>query len=96
MRATWTDERLDDLKDEVVRQGARIDGLSERIDAQSDRIDAQTDRLSKRIDAQSQRIDAMGERIEGLNQAILTVGGRVFAGCIAITVGIIGLVATQL
>jgi hypothetical protein len=39
MRATWTDERLDDLKGEVVeirqelaRQGARIDGVGERID----------------------------------------------------------------
>jgi hypothetical protein len=33
MRSTWTDSRLDDLKDEVVRQGARIDSLSERIDS---------------------------------------------------------------
>ncbi|MGD9737228.1 MAG: hypothetical protein AB7V58_16710 [Solirubrobacterales bacterium] len=82
MRATWTDERLDDLKDEVIRQGHRIDGLSERIDAQ-------TDRLGKRIDAQTDRID-------GLNQTILTVGGRIFAGCIAITVAIIGVIATQL
>ncbi len=82
MRATWTDERLDDLKDEVVRQGARIEGLSERVDAQGDR-------LSKRIDAQAERID-------GLNETILTVGGRIFAGCIAITVAIIGLIATQL
>jgi hypothetical protein len=82
MRATWTDERLDDLKDEVVRQGARIDGLG-------DRVEAQGDRLSKRIDAQAERID-------GLNETILAVGGRIFAGCIAITVAILGLIATQL
>jgi hypothetical protein len=31
MRATWTDERLDDLKDEVVRQGERIDSLTHTI-----------------------------------------------------------------
>jgi hypothetical protein len=31
MRATWTDERLDDLKDEMVRQGARIDAQGSRI-----------------------------------------------------------------
>lgn len=38
MRSTWTDERLDDLKDEVVRvkeevarQGARIDALTHII-----------------------------------------------------------------
>jgi hypothetical protein len=89
MRSTWTDERLDDLKDEVVRakdevvrQGARIDGLSERVDAQGDR-------LSKRIDGQAERIDA-------LNETILTIGGRLFAGCIAIAVSILGLIATQL
>jgi hypothetical protein len=31
MRATWTDERLDDLRDEVVRQGERIDSLTRTI-----------------------------------------------------------------
>lgn len=89
MRATWTDERLDDLKDEVVRQGGRIDALGERLDG---RIDA----LGERIDAQGERLDAMGERLEVLNQTILTFGGRLFAGFLAIAVAIIGLIATQL
>jgi hypothetical protein len=31
MRSTWTDSRLDDLKDEVVRQGERIDSLTRTI-----------------------------------------------------------------
>jgi hypothetical protein len=31
MRSTWTDSRLDDLKDEVVRQGERIDSLTHTI-----------------------------------------------------------------
>lgn len=96
MRVSWTDGRLDDLKDEVVRQGARIDSLGARIDALSERVDSQSDWLSKRIDAQSERIDAQVERIDALNRTIIAVGGRIFGGCIAITVAIIGLIATQL
>ncbi|MBS1880270.1 MAG: hypothetical protein JST31_12200 [Actinobacteria bacterium] len=42
MRATWTDERLDDLRDEVVRQGGRIDAMGARIDAMGGRIDKLT------------------------------------------------------
>jgi hypothetical protein len=89
MRSTWTDERLDDLRDEVIRQGGRIDHQSERIDTLGARIDKQ----SERIDALS---DALNERIDALNQTILTIGGRLFAASIAFTVAIVGLIATQL
>jgi hypothetical protein len=33
MRSTWTDSRLDDLKDEVSRQSDRIDAMGVRIDS---------------------------------------------------------------
>jgi hypothetical protein len=33
MRSTWTDSRLDDLKDEVVHLGTRIDAQGARIDS---------------------------------------------------------------
>jgi hypothetical protein len=82
MRVSWTDERLDDLKDEVVRQGTRIDAMSARIDS-----------LGERIDSQGARIDS---RIDALNQTILTIGGRLFAAAIAVVVAVLGLIATQL
>jgi hypothetical protein len=31
MRSTWTDTRIDDLRDEVIRQGDRIDRLNHTI-----------------------------------------------------------------
>jgi hypothetical protein len=31
MRQTWTDSRLDDLEEEVARQGVRIDSLTRTI-----------------------------------------------------------------
>ena len=85
MRSTWTDERLDDLKDEVVRtrdevarQGARIDKVGERMDALGERM------------------DALGERMDTLNHTVLVLSSRLFAGFIAVTVAIVGLIATQL
>ena len=42
------------------------------------------------------RIDAQSERIDALNQTILTVGGRLFAASIAVTVALVGSIATQL
>jgi hypothetical protein len=72
MRATWTDERLDDLARRVDYGFGRLDedlrslrtDLSARIDAQganlATRIDAQGADLGRRIDAQGARVDAQG------------------------------------
>jgi hypothetical protein len=43
MRESWTDERLDDFRDEVNR---RFDGVDKRFD----RVDAQLDRVNDRLD----------------------------------------------
>jgi hypothetical protein len=51
-RATWTDERLDDLVRNVER---RFDG----VDARFDRIDARFDHLEARFDAMNGRFDAL-------------------------------------
>lgn len=51
-RATWTDERLDDLVRNVER---RFDG----VDARLDRIDGRFDHLEARFDAMNGRFDAL-------------------------------------
>jgi hypothetical protein len=51
-RATWTDERLDDLVRNVER---RFDG----VDARFDRIDARFDHLEARFDHFEARFDAL-------------------------------------
>lgn len=95
-RATWTDERLDDLSrrveagfarlDEDLRAfrselGSRIDGLGGRIDRLERRIHAH----GGRIDALSERIDAQGARIDALHRAILQVGGGMIAAILVAT-----------
>ena len=46
MRATWSDERLDDLKGEVARQGERIDALGVKVDDGFARLDTRIDSLT--------------------------------------------------
>lgn len=53
VRESWTDERMDDLKDQVVAQGNRLDA---RFGSLESRIDARFDSFESRID---QRFDAM-------------------------------------
>jgi hypothetical protein len=75
-RATWTDERLDDLSSRVEDGFARIDQdlreLRTRIDAHSSemgaRIDAQGTELSRRIDALQRTMVQFGG---GMTLAIL-------------------------
>lgn len=80
-RATWTDERLDDLsrrvEDGFRRVDSRFDSLEARMDA---RFEAQNAELSRRIDAQ-------GSRIDSLQRTMIQVGA-------AQTVAIIGTLVT--
>jgi hypothetical protein len=89
-RATWTDERLDDL-------GRRVDRGFERVDrelrALSDRVDGQGAELSKRIDALSDRVDA---RIHALQRTMIHVGGGLVAAMLATLVTVlVAVIATQ-
>jgi hypothetical protein len=75
-RATWTDERLDDLARRVDDGFTRVDqelrtlrtDLGGRIDAQGAELSARIDAQGARIDAQgtdlAARIDAQGARID--------------------------------
>ena len=57
MRATWTDSRLDDLKDRVQ---SRLDELSGRVTDLSDRVDAGFARVDGRIDSLQHAIVLVG------------------------------------
>ena len=58
-RATWTDERLDDLA-RVIERG--FDGVGSRMDrvgSRMDRLDARMDRLDARMDRLEARFDGL-------------------------------------
>ena len=82
-RATWTDERLDDL-------GRRVEGGFNRLD--QDLRSLRTE-LSSRIDAQgaasSQRFDRLAGRIDALQRTMIQVGGGMTVAILATLVSVI-------
>ncbi len=83
VRESWTDERLDDLKECVSDLGRRIDaGFAEsRIEAAS---------IRREMKEGFQAADA---RFDALQRTIIQVGGGMAA---AFCAALIGLIATQL
>jgi hypothetical protein len=43
VRESWTDERMDDLKEQVVEQGRRVDARFTAVDARFDSFEARVD-----------------------------------------------------
>jgi hypothetical protein len=104
-RATWTDERLDDLSKSVDRvdtdlrqlrteMNARFDSLEGRLGS---RIDGVQGRLGGRIDGVQGRLESrmdsfegrLGARIDGLHRMIAGVGGGVIVAVLGAVVNVI-------
>ncbi|HEY5814990.1 MAG TPA: hypothetical protein VIS95_01460 [Solirubrobacterales bacterium] len=83
MREAWTDERLDDFRDEVSR---RFDDVDKRFD----RVDAEFRDLRSEMNTRFDRIDA---RFDGLQRTMLQIAGGTVGTLIA---GFAAVVATQL
>jgi len=87
MTSGWTDERLDDLKQEVEKQGRRMeDGFRDvraEVASLSNEMDARFDRLGERIEA----------RFDTMLYALIAFGGAMFAGMASL---VAALIVTQL
>lgn len=89
-RATWTDERLDDLARRVDDGFNRVDEDLRALRTElSSRIDAQGAELAARIDAQGTGLNA---RIDALQRTMIQVGG---AMTIAILATLVSVLATR-
>ena len=82
-RATWTDERLDDL-------AARMDDGFKRVDEDlrslRSELHARADELSRRMDAQGAEI---GRRIDGLQRIMVQFGGGLTLAVLATLVSVL-------
>ncbi len=83
MREAWTDERLDDFRDEVNR---RFDDVDKRFD----QVDAEFRDLRLEMNTRFDRLDA---RFDGLQRTMLQIAGGTISTLIA---GFAAVVATQL
>lgn len=93
-RATWTDERLDDLARWVDDGFNRVDQDIRALRADMNaRFDAQDARMNARFDAQDARFDVrfqvLEARIDALQRTMLAMMGTILVGFAA-------LIATQL
>jgi hypothetical protein len=101
MRESWTDERLDDLKDDVGNLARRVDaGFAEgraelRHEAGSirDEMKEEFRAVNARFDAMQGRFDAMQGGFNALQRTIIQIGGGMAA---AFCAALIGLIATQI
>jgi hypothetical protein len=86
-RATWTDERLDDLARRMDAGFDRVDADLRSLRAElSARIDAQGAELGARIEAQGAQINA---RIDALQRTMLQVSGATIAAVLATLLSVI-------
>jgi hypothetical protein len=98
MKSGWTDERLDDLKHEVGKQGHRMEegfrDLRSEIGGLRKEMGAEIGGLRKEMDA---RFDRLGERIEArfdaMLYALIGFGGAMFAAMASL---VAALIVTQL
>jgi hypothetical protein len=86
-RATWTDERLDDLSRRVDDGFNRVDeDLRAMRTELSARIDAQGAELGTRIDAQGAELSA---RIDALQRTMIQVAGGMTVAILATLVSVL-------
>lgn len=82
-RATWTDERLDDLSKGVDRVDADLRQLRTEMNARFDSLEG---RLGSRIDGVEGRL---GARIDGLQRTMVQVGGGVMVAVVAAVANVV-------
>ena len=78
-RATWTDERLDDLSNRVERGFEQVDRRFEQVD--------------RRFDETNRRIDTLGVELrfelDALRLTILRVGGGMMIGLVGVIAAVL-------
>jgi hypothetical protein len=90
VRESWTDERLDDLKEDVSDLARRMDaGFAEsRLEGASIRRE-----MKEEFQGVNARFNSVDARFDALQRTIIQVGGGMAAAFFA---ALIGLIATQL
>jgi len=97
MAEGWTEERLTDLKQEVGKQGARLERLEDRMDAGfrdvRQEMDRRFDKVDERFDKVDTRFEAMDGRLLAIHRTLIVFLASMFAAMIGL---IAAVVATQL
>ena len=64
----WTDERMDDFRDEVYR---RFDDVDKRFDRFQDDVDRRFGEVDKRFDKVDRELHRINDRLDDLHKAVI-------------------------
>ena len=94
VRESWTDERLDDLKESVSDLARRMDAgfVESRVELRHEATSIRTE-MKEGFQAVDARFDFMQNSFDALQRTIIQIGGGMAA---AFCAALIGLIATQL
>jgi hypothetical protein len=87
MRESWTDERLDDFRDETAR---RFEEAKTETARRFDRVEADIREIRAEMNSRFERVEG---RLDDVNRTMLRLGGGAIG---TFVVGFAGLIATQL
>ena len=87
MNDGWTDERMDDFRDEVNR---RFDGVDKRFDKFEGEVDRRFDDVDRRFDRFEDKVDhelhRINDRLDGMYRAGWVVGGGILVALLGIVI----------
>jgi hypothetical protein len=97
VRSSWTDDRMDDLKGQVVELDRRMEQRFAQVDRRFAQVDQRFAQIEKRMDEGFHQVDQrmdegfheLNLRIDALQRTMIMFGASMFAA-------MLGLVATQL
>lgn len=97
-RETWTDERLDDLKENVNQRFDSVDKRFAEVDKRFDKVDERFDKVDKRFDKVEFEMKAgfaeVNRRIDSMQRTMIVCFSGMTASIVASVVGAI--LVTQL
>jgi uncharacterized protein (DUF3084 family) len=88
-RASWTDERLDDLALHIDRRFEQVDRRFEQVDQRFEQVDRRFEQVDRRFEQIDRRFDRVDDSIRHLTTMLMWTAG----GIIATLIGVIGAVA---
>ncbi len=96
MTESWTDEKLDGLKQEMELRFDHVDQRFEHVDQRFKEVDRRFDELDKRLDKIDKRFEAFDMRFETLNdhlgamyRVMIVFGGSMFAAMATLVAALI-------
>jgi hypothetical protein len=90
MNEGWTDERMDDFRDEVHRRFDEVDRRFTKFEGDVDRrfegVDRRFEGVDRRFDEVISELHRINDRLDGMYRASYLIGGGIIAALLGVVV----------